>query len=186
MDQVSDDIRAGFQIIEDHGGQVLNVFKVLANSPVVGGNVMKLITSFITNGSLSPNLRELVILRVADLSRANYIRTQHVPIGLLAGLTQDQLDMLNQWKDSTAFSDQERAVLQYIDEVAQEIRVSEETFNAVKDIFTEEQVVELTILIGCYGMIARILEALDVELEDNMDRDHNTDAYLSAADEFKQ
>ena len=121
MDQVSDEIRAGFQIIEDHGGQVLNVFKVLAHCPAVGGNMMKFLTAFATNGSLSPILRELVILRVADLSRANYIWTQHVPIGLVAGLTQDQLDTLNQGKDSTAFSDQERAVLQYIDEVAQEI-----------------------------------------------------------------
>jgi alkylhydroperoxidase family enzyme len=74
---------------------------------------------------------------------------------------------MHQWKDSPLFSIQERAILQYTDEVAQNIRVSEKTFKVVRDFLTEEQVVELTTTIGYYGMVSRILEALEIELEEN-------------------
>jgi alkylhydroperoxidase family enzyme len=49
----------------------------------------------------------------------------------------------------------------------QNIRVSGETFKAVRDFLTEEQVVELTTTIGYYGMVSRILEALEIDLEEN-------------------
>jgi len=166
-DQVSDELKDVFQSMERRGGQVLNVFKVMAHCPKVGREFLRLGNAVLFKGSLSPKLRELAILRVGDLAEATYEWTQHVPIGLRAGLTEQQIKALHRWRDLPLFSDQERAVLQYTDEVAQNIRVSEETFKAVRDFLTEEQVVELTTTIGYYGMVSRILEALEIELEEN-------------------
>ena len=166
-DRVSEELKGFFQNMEQRGGQVLNVFKVMAHCPRVGREFLRLGNAILFNGSLPPKLRELAILRVGDLAEATYEWTQHVPIGIKAGLTDQQIKMMHRWKDSPHFSDQERAVLQYTDEVAQNIRVSEETFKAVRDFLTEEQVVELTTTIGYYGMVSRILEALEIELEEN-------------------
>jgi 4-carboxymuconolactone decarboxylase len=166
-DRVNDEWRDVFQNMERRGGQVLNIFKIMAHCPRVGREFLRLGNAILFNGSLPPKLRELAILRVGDLAEATYEWTQHVPIGLVAGLTEEQIKTMHRWKDSPLFSDQERAVLQYTDEVAQNIRVSEETFRAVRDFLTEEQVVELTTTIGYYGMVSRILEALEIELEEN-------------------
>jgi uncharacterized peroxidase-related enzyme len=166
-DRVSDELKDVFRNMERRGGQVLNIFKVMAHCPRVCREFLRLGNAILFNGSLPPKLRELAILRVGDLAEATYEWTQHVPIGIKAGLTDQQIKMMHQWKDSPHFSDQERAVLQYTDEVAQNIRVSEETFKAVRDFLTEEQVVELTTTIGYYGMVSRILEALEIELEEN-------------------
>jgi alkylhydroperoxidase family enzyme len=166
-DQVTDELRDVFQSMEQRGGQVLNIFKVMAHCPKVGKEFLGLGNAILFKGSLPPKLRELAILRVGDLAEATYEWTQHVPIGLGSGLTEQQIKALHQWKDSPLFGDQERAVLQYTDEVAQNFRVSEETFKAVRDFLTEEQVVELTTTIGYYGMVSRILEALEIELEEN-------------------
>lgn len=166
-DQVSDKLKDVFQSMERRGVQVLNIFKVMAHCPRVGREFLRLGNAILFNGSLPPKLRELAILRVGDLAEAIYEWTQHVPIGLMAGLTEEQIKTMHQWKESPLFSDQERAVLKYTDEVAQNIRVSEETFKAVRDFLTEEQVVELTTTIGYYGMVSRILEALEIELEEN-------------------
>ncbi len=166
-DQVSDELKDVFQSMELRGGQVLNVFKVMAHCPKVGKEFLRLGNAILFRGSLTPKLRELAILRVGDLAEAIYEWTQHVPLGLAAGLTEQQIKTMRQWKDSPLFSDQERAVLQYTDEVAQNIRVSEETFEALKDFLTEEQIVELTTTIGYYGMVSRIIEALQIELEEN-------------------
>ena len=159
-DQVSDKWKDVFQSMEQRGVQVLNIFKVMAHCPKVGREFLRLGNATLFNGSLPPKLRELAILRVGDLTEATYEWMQHVPIGLKAGLTEEQIKTMHRWKDLPLFSDQERAVLQYTDEVAQNIRVSEETFRAVRDFLTEEQVVELTTTIGYYGMVSRILEAL--------------------------
>jgi alkylhydroperoxidase family enzyme len=166
-DRVSDELKDVFRNMERRGGQVLNIFKVMAHCPRVCREFLRLGNAILFNGSLPPKLRELAILRVGDLAEATYEWTQHVPIGLKAGLTEEQIKTMHRWKDLPLFSDQERAVLQYTDEVAQNIRVSEETFKAVRDFLTEEQVVELTTTIGYYGMVSRILEALEIELEEN-------------------
>ena len=166
-DQVNDELKDVFQNMEQRGSQVLNIHKVMAHCPRVGRDFLRLGNAILFHGSLPPKLRELAILRAGDLAEARYEWTQHVPIGLRAGLTEQQIKTLHQWKVSSLFNDQERAVLHYTDEVAQNIRVSEETFRAVRDFLTEEQVVELTTTIGYYGMVSRILEALEIELEEN-------------------
>ncbi len=166
-DQVSNELKDLFQKMEQHGARILNVYKVMAHCPKVGREFLRLGNAILFKGSLPPRLRELAILRVGDLAEATYEWTQHVPIGLAVGLTEQQIKTLHQWKDSPFFSIQERAVLQYTDEVAQNVRVSEKTFRAVRGFLSEEQVVELTTTIGYYGMVSRILEALEIEREEN-------------------
>jgi alkylhydroperoxidase family enzyme len=104
-------------------------------------------------------------LRVGDLARANYEWTKHVPIALQAGAKQEQIDDLPNWADSTRFDEQERAVLQYTDEVAQNIKASGEAFNKIAAFLSEKELVELTVTIGYYGMVCRVLETFEVELE---------------------
>ncbi len=166
-DQVSDELKDVFRNMERRGGQVLNVFKVMAHCPRICKEFLRLGNVILFHGSLPPKLRELAILRVGDLAEAAYEWAQHVPLGLGAGLTNEQIKALHRWKDSSLFGVQERAILQYTDEVAENIRVSEKTFNAIREFLTEEQVVELTTAIGYYGMVSRILEALQIELEED-------------------
>jgi alkylhydroperoxidase family enzyme len=78
---------------------------------------------------------------------------------------QAQIDALPHWENSSEFSETEKAILRYTDEETMNVRVKDETFNAVRAILSEEGVVELTTAIGYYGMVCRILETLQVELE---------------------
>ncbi len=159
------DIQKIFERIESAGSPVLNIFKVAGNSPKIGRDFLRLGTAILQKGSLAPSLRELAILRVGNLAQANYEWTQHVPIGLKAGLSQKQINEINNWNSSSLFNDKECAVLRYTDEVAVNIRVSDETFAILKNTFNDQEIVELTITIGYYGMVSRLLEALQVELE---------------------
>jgi len=162
----SPEIKQIFERIESSGNPVLNIFKVAGNSPKIGRDFLRLGTAILRKGVLDPALRELAILRVGNLARATYEWTQHVPIGLETGLSQQQIDAINHWNASSLFSDKEQAILQYTDEIAENIRVSDETFSKLKNAFNDQEIVELTITIGYYGMVSRMLEALEVELED--------------------
>jgi alkylhydroperoxidase family enzyme len=159
------ELRETFRQMTEKGRPVLNLFKIMAHSPQVGYQFLRLGNAILFRGVVPPNLRELAILRVGHINKAVYEWTQHVPIALRAGVRQAQIDALPQWENSSEFSETEKAILRYTDEETINIRVKDETFAAVRAILSEEGVVELTTTIGYYGMVCRILETLQVELE---------------------
>lgn len=163
--QASEAFREIFRSIRDRGGNILNLFKAMSNSPQVGLQFLHLGNAILFKGIVPPALRELAILRVGHLNRAMYEWTQHVPIALRVGVRQAQIDALPDWENSSEFNGEERAVLRYTDEETLRIRVSEQAFTAVRGFLSDEGIVELTTTIGYYGMVCRILETLQVELE---------------------
>ena len=50
-------------------------------------------------------------------------------------------------------------------EVAEKIRATDDTFGKIKAFLSDQQIVDLTTTIGYYGMVSRILESLQIELE---------------------
>ena len=164
-EQTAPKLRERFENMENNGARVLNLYKVLAHSPEVGRNFLRLGNAILFKGTLAPKLRELAILRVGNIYQANYEFTQHIPLGIKAGVKREQIDALSNWEKSGKFDIQEQAVLRYTDEVTKNIRVKDETFAAVRNFLSEEGIVELTTTIGYYGMVCRILESLQVELE---------------------
>lgn len=166
-EQAPPEVREIFQKIEDNGAKILNLYKVVANSPGLLLNFIRLGNSVIGRMELPARLREIVILRVARLTGSEYEWAQHAPVALQVGVSQKQLDSISDWKNSAEFNNQERAVLQYTDEVAQKVKVTDQTFNTLKNFFNEQTIVELTMTIGYYEMVARLLVPLQVELDES-------------------
>jgi len=155
-----------YQKIEARGRSVINLYKVLGHCPYIGLNWQRLGNSLLTGEELPARLREIAILRVGSLVGSEYEFTQHTRRGIQEGLTKEQITAIHEWKDSPLFDEQERAVLAYADEVERYIRVTDETFDRLRGFLSEHAIVELTVVIGYYGMVSRFLIALDVELEE--------------------
>ncbi len=164
-DQAHPKVKELYQSVEKHGSQIINLFKVMGHCPYIGLNFQRLGNSILLGEVLSPRLRELAILRVGDLAGAEYEFKQHTSRALEAGASQKQIDEIPHWASSAAFNDQERAVLQYADEVTQHIGASDDTFAKLWSFLSEHEIVELTAAIGYYSMVCRILVALQIELE---------------------
>jgi len=164
-EQADPTIREVFQILEDLKIPLSNIFKAVGNCPKIGRNFIELGNSLLNPEFIDPKLRELVILRVGNLLQSDYEFTHHARIGIKAGLTKDQLKELSTWKSSDKFSEIERAVLQYTDEVTLNVKVSDSTFANLRRYFDDPGIVKLTTIIGYYGMVSRILVALQIELE---------------------
>jgi alkylhydroperoxidase family enzyme len=56
-------------------------------------------------------------------------------------------------------------VLQYADEVAQNVEVKDKTFKALQQYLDEQRIVELTASIGYWGMVARFLVPLQIDID---------------------
>jgi len=164
-EEAAPEIREMFQKLEENGRPLLNIFRAVGNSPQVGRNFLRLGNAILFKGTLAPPLRELAILRVGDINQARYEWTQHVRIASRVGVKKEQIEALPDWEKSDTFNSQERAVLKYTDELTRNIRVEDETFAGVRSFLNDEGIVELTITIGYYGMVCRLLEGLQVELE---------------------
>jgi AhpD family alkylhydroperoxidase len=152
------------------GGSLLNLDRMLLNSPpfAVGWNAF---LGAVRNAlSLDAKLRELAICAVAVLNRADYELLQHAPEWLAAGGTPEQLERLKGYdaamQDAQCFCEAERAVMQLTLEMTRNVQVSNACFQRVQRALNSTQaLVELVGVIAAYNMVSRFLEALQVAPE---------------------
>lgn len=147
-------------------GSVLHLYQMLMHSPPVAEGWLNYLTAIRQKSSLSGALRELIIMRVAQLNNAPYEADQHAPIALAEGVPQAKLDALATWQDCPLFDADERAVLAYTDAMTHQIQVPDDIFNAVSDLYAPPQLVEVTATIAAYNMVSRFLEALQIHSHD--------------------
>jgi alkylhydroperoxidase family enzyme len=144
----------------------LNVFRMMAHAETNFRPLLSLGTSVLSQQQLSAKLRELSILRVARLSRAQYEWVQHVPIALAVGASQAQVDALQRDDlEAACFDAVERLVLRFVTEVVRDVRASDATFAELASRLSPREIVELVLAIGYYMLIARLLETTAVDLD---------------------
>jgi 4-carboxymuconolactone decarboxylase len=165
LDEVEPIAEDFYKKTQKSSGRVIHLFKALAHSPKILRDWGRLGTTLLMKGETSRKLLEIAIIRVGEINQAAYELTAHRRIGLECGLTQDQVTDIANWQESDKFDDLERAILQYTDEVSQNIRVSDESFNSLRKHFSERQMVEITVTIGYYHMVCRFLEPMQIDLE---------------------
>jgi alkylhydroperoxidase family enzyme len=145
----------------------LNVARMIANSSeAVFHNFSRLGNSLMTRGKLDKKLREIAILRNGRVCGSLYEYTQHVPIAKAAGLTDEQVAAVDDWEPAKCFNEVERLVLRFTDEIARNVKGSKATLEALQKHLGPGEIVELIMAIGFWGMVARVLETTEVELED--------------------
>jgi len=67
--------------------------------------------------------------------------------------------------EASVFSDLERAVLRFTDEVVRDVKASDAAFEAVAAGLSHREISELLMTIGFYMLVCRYLENLEVEIE---------------------
>ncbi|MFO8102494.1 MAG: carboxymuconolactone decarboxylase family protein [Dehalococcoidia bacterium] len=154
--------------IEQNGATVLNLYRTLAHSPSTLSNFVKLGNGLFDQAELPPKIREITILRIATLLGSEYELNQHVPIALEAGVTREQIENIHEWAESPHFNKDEKAALGYADQVTINVRVNDRVFRMLRRYFSERSIVELTVAIGYWGMVARVLQSLEVESDANV------------------
>jgi alkylhydroperoxidase family enzyme len=152
------------------GGGLLNLDRMLLNSPAYAVGWNSFLGAVRTSLSLDPQLRELVICAVAVLNRADYELAQHAPEYLACGGTQAQLDALADYDaallNTALYTPLARAALAFTREMTLQVQVSDGCFNTLKALLpAPQQQVELAGVIAAYNMVSRFLEALQVQHE---------------------
>lgn len=109
---------------------------------------------------LEPRTRELAILRVAWRTRSGYEWDQHRRMGGDEGLTDLQIDAVQQGPTSPVWTPTERAVLRAVDEMIDDFAVSDETWADLASSFEPAPAFELLFVIGGYLCLAAVLNSI--------------------------
>ncbi len=148
-------------------GEPPNLYKGLGNHPALVAAWTEF-SKVLRHDTRTPRaLRELVILRGAQLAKSEYEWAQHLRMARNAGVSEEQIAALPSFRSSKAFTDREKAALALAEAVTLG-RVSDAVYAEARKHFDEQDYVELSLVAAFYAMVARMLDAMGIELEPEM------------------
>jgi alkylhydroperoxidase family enzyme len=119
------------------------------------------------NRKISARLRELGQARAGFARGSQFVFSQHCKALRAVGFSEEQIEAIPHWGSSSAFSEIERAVLAYTDDlVLAGGRVPDGTFEVLKKHLSDEEILELTYITCTYELHATMCRALRLEYDD--------------------
>jgi 4-carboxymuconolactone decarboxylase len=153
-----------FDTFKDEGRQPSDIFRALANVPGLMMAHRALPLALRGGENCPPALRELAVLRLAQLVGSAYEWGAHRPMALAAGVTADQAGALAAWRESVLFGPAERLVLTAT-EAIHEMAVTDVLFGELEEALGQAGAMELIVVVSQYEAVARIIQALGVEVD---------------------
>jgi alkylhydroperoxidase family enzyme len=145
------------------GGRVpLNLHRTLAHAPALLRGMLGLAEALRHSATTPRRLRELVILRTAQLEASEYELTQHLPMARAAGITDAEIAALRHWRESGFFGTSERAALGFAERI---VGGGAADLGALDGFFNPGEIVELTVTAAFYLMTARLIRTLGIQTE---------------------
>jgi alkylhydroperoxidase family enzyme len=117
--------------------------------------------------TLSPRVREMLIMRIGLLCRSEYEWAAHAPAGRRTGMTDADVDRIVNGPDSGGGDALEVALLRAVDELYRDDVVSEKTWSTLAASLDARQLLDVLTTAGGYRMVSMALNTLGVQLEPN-------------------
>jgi len=123
-------------------------------------------------GHLTLRQREIVIDRTTALCRSEYEWGVHVALfGARVGLSGEQINSLvHGSSDDRCWSSEDRVLLQMCDALHRESCISDDLWQSLRAVFSEEAMIELLMLAGFYRTVSYLTNCLRLPLETNSER----------------
>jgi alkylhydroperoxidase family enzyme len=113
--------------------------------------------------------RELAILRNAWICAAPYEWGEHVDMGKKrCGMTTEEVERCTQGSKAEGWTDHERAIMKGVEELLDDKMISDATWTALANSWSERQLIEFPVLVGQYFTTALQQNSLRVALNDNI------------------
>jgi alkylhydroperoxidase family enzyme len=150
---------------EQEGREPISLYRTLAGVPWLLAAYNDFAVALRQEPVLSRALRELVILRAAQLTQSDYEWTHHRPMAATAGVRDDQIARLQDWRESALFDARERAALTCVERI-HALDLDAEGFALVRSAFSSEEAIELIAVCAFYEMVPRLIQAFGLSVED--------------------
>lgn len=146
----------------------VNVSATLARNKPLNRAFGPFAQAVLFEGGLSRRNVELAVLRMGWNCQAVYEFGQHTLFGLDAGLSQEEIYAVTRPLDQHPWTDEERIVLQVVDELYADDCVGEETWRAAAARFDDAEMLHLVMAAGCYRVVSGVLNSCGVQLDEGV------------------
>jgi 4-carboxymuconolactone decarboxylase len=132
-------------------------YNSMLRSPVLGQRLFDLFHYLRWETSVPIRLNEFAIIIVARQWRSQVEWYAHAPLAAKAGLSAEIIAELKAGTRPSAMAADEAVVYDFVTELTTVRKVSDKTFAKAKQVFSDQQIVDLTAVAGNYVMVAMLL-----------------------------
>jgi len=163
------ELTTGQRELLDSLGQAgrFNVFRVLIRHPKLFQRFLPF-AIYIHTSTLPSRDRELLILRIAWLCQAEYEWAHHAISGKQAGLTDQEILRITKGPNVEGWSSFDATLLQAVDELHKNAFISDSTWVALAEQYTEQQLMDLVFTVGTYNLASMALNSFGVQLDEGV------------------
>ena len=149
------------QVLEVFGG-VRGPFSILLHSPKLAERLLKLVT-FNRDESVVPGqLRSLAILAAVREKEAAYVWAAQVGAARRAGVPETVIDLLRAKGDPEGLPAEQRDIIVYTRQLMRTNRVKQAAFDALRERFGAQWLVELTAAANYFAFLSGMVNAFEV------------------------
>lgn len=147
------------------GGELIELDRLLLYSAPLAEGWNHYIGNIRNHFSIDQKLRELAMCTVAVINHAEYEYTQHAPLYIKAGGTQEKAQLIRkpdaaQTHDS--FSLEEQLTIALTTQLTRDVQIEQPLFDHALQVLGDEHLVELIATIAAYNMVSRFLVAFEL------------------------
>lgn len=142
-----------------------NFLRVMAHRPEAMQDFTRFYGALMGSSALlDRRLREMVYLAVSSVNECNYCGQHHAKEAQTAGVTSAELREI-EVENNQHFSPKEQAALHYARELTRTASVGDDTRYRVQELFSTDEFVELTMIVGLANFTNRFNNGLAVSTE---------------------
>jgi 4-carboxymuconolactone decarboxylase len=90
----------------------------------------------------------------------------HQDFGARAGLSTEEIVRTRMGADAPGWRANEEALLRAVDELHDTSRISDGVWSVLRDHYSDEQLIEIPMVVGHYHLVAYVVHGLSIEIEE--------------------
>jgi 4-carboxymuconolactone decarboxylase len=143
-------------------GNVRGPFSMLLHSPKLAARILPLVTFFRDESVVDAKLRSVAILAAVREREAAYVWSAQVGAARRNGLAEEVIDLLRRKGDPGGLAAEEREIVTYVRQLMRTNRVDQAAFDALKNRYSVQWLVELTTAANYFALLSGVVNAFEV------------------------
>jgi len=172
-----DELKHFYQAVTGLVGRVPNAYRTMAHAPYLA---MLFLPFQAANQRewpgvrMSGKIKEMVIIKTSHINGCEYCYAHNTALGEAAGITHDQVIAISSddYLTSDLFDARERAAIEWAEHMTKNTAASrDDVYARVAAVYSEAEIVELTLICSMFNMINRFNDSLKLTIEDQSEVD---------------
>jgi uncharacterized peroxidase-related enzyme len=163
-EKAAQELKPIYDQLSEKFGRMPNFFAIMAHRPNALKHFLTFYASVMAAGTIEAKYKELAYLKASRLNGCEYETRAHAAAAKKAGLTEEQIREMDYFHRSHAFDEKEKSILLYAERMTRGAApMRERTLQEMRKHLSEDQIVELTLVVATANFSNRFNDALQIE-----------------------